>query len=108
MQNYPSDYNYWDENIRFREAGQVWIEAGENPETRRRLLVDLVDTLVAYGVTMQPNRATYEANRDIMRAHGLPSGIGTCRARRTTPRSSTIGRPWTSIGGTTCTTCGAT
>jgi hypothetical protein len=72
VQDYPSDYNYWDENIRFREAGQVWIEAGENPETRKRLLVDLVDTLVAYGVTMQPNRATYEANRDIMRAHGLP------------------------------------
>jgi hypothetical protein len=72
VQNYPSDYNYWDENIRFREAGQVWIEAGENPVTRQRLLGDLVDTLVAYGVTMQPNRATYEANRDIMRAHGLP------------------------------------
>jgi hypothetical protein len=72
VQNYPSDYNFWDENKRFREAGQVWIEAGENPETRKRLLVDLVDTLVAYGVTMQPNRATYEANRDIMRAHGLP------------------------------------
>jgi hypothetical protein len=72
VQNYPSDYNYWDENIRFREAGQVWIEAGENPVTRKRLLGDLVDTLVAYGVTMQPNRATYEANRDIMRAHGLP------------------------------------
>jgi hypothetical protein len=72
VQSYPSDYNYWDENIRFREAGQVWIEAGENPVTRQRLLGDLVDTLVAYGVTMQPNRATYEANRDIMRAQGLP------------------------------------
>jgi hypothetical protein len=72
VQDYPSDYNFWDENIRFREAGQVWIEAGENPVTRQRLLGDLVDTLVAYGVTMQPNRATYEANRDIMRAHGLP------------------------------------
>ena len=72
VMNYPVDYNYLDENKRFREAGQVWIEAGENPETRHRLLNDIADSLVHYGVTMQPNRATYEANRDIVRAHGLP------------------------------------
>ncbi len=72
VQNYPPDYNYWDENKRFREAAQVWIEAGENPETRHRLLHVVTDSLVYYGVTMQPNRATYEANRDIIRAHGLP------------------------------------
>ncbi|MBH50727.1 MAG: amidohydrolase family protein [Candidatus Neomarinimicrobiota bacterium] len=72
VMNYPVDYNYLDENIRFREAAQVWIEAGENPETRHRLLNDIADSLVHYGVTMQPNRATYEANRDIVRAHGLP------------------------------------
>ncbi|MDH5589838.1 MAG: amidohydrolase family protein [Gemmatimonadota bacterium] len=72
VQNYPVDYNFWDENHRFREAAQVWIEAGENPETRQRLLNDVVDSLVYYGVTMQPNRATYEANRDIIRAQGLP------------------------------------
>lgn len=72
VQNYPADYRYQDENIRFREAGRVWYEAGENPESRKRLLETLVDSLVYYGVTMQPNRATYEANRDIVRAWGLP------------------------------------
>ncbi|MEJ2203581.1 MAG: amidohydrolase family protein [Gemmatimonadota bacterium] len=72
VQNYPVDYNFWNENQRFREAAQVWIEAGENEDTRRRLLNTVVDSLVHYGVTMQPNRATYEANRDIVRAHGLP------------------------------------
>ena len=72
VMNYPVDYNFLDENKRFREAAQVWIEAGENPETRHRLLNDIADSLVYYGVTMQPNRATYEANRDIVRAHGLP------------------------------------
>ena len=72
VMNYPVDYNYLYENKRFREAAQVWIEAGENPETRHRLLNDIADSLVYYGVTMQPNRATYEANRDIVRAHGLP------------------------------------
>ena len=30
---------------------RVWVEVGENPETRHRLLNDVVDTLVAYGVT---------------------------------------------------------
>lgn len=72
VQNYPTDYNYFDENKRFREAGRVWLEVGENPESRERLLNEVVDGLVASGVTMQPNRATYEANRDIIRAHGLP------------------------------------
>jgi hypothetical protein len=71
-QDYPVDYNFNDENKRFREAARVWVEAGENPETRHRLLNDVVDSLVYYGVTMQPNRATYEANRDIVRAQGLP------------------------------------
>jgi len=72
VQDYPTDYNFLDENKRFREAARVWVEAGENPETRKRLLNDVVDGLVASGVTMQPNRATYEANRDIVRAQGLP------------------------------------
>ena len=72
VQSYPGDYNFNDENKRFREAARVWVEAGENPETRHRLLNDVVDSLVFYGVTMQPNRATYEANRDIIRAQGLP------------------------------------
>jgi hypothetical protein len=72
VMNYPVDYNMSNENIRFREAAQVWIEAGDNPETRHRLLNDIADSLVYYGVTMQPNRATYEANRDIVRAHSLP------------------------------------
>jgi hypothetical protein len=71
-QDYPVDYNFYDENKRFREAARVWLEAGENPVTRERLLNDVVDGLVASGVTMQPNRSTYEANRDIIRAQGLP------------------------------------
>lgn len=72
VQNYPRDYDYNDENIRFREAAKVWVEVGEDPEKRARLLGPVVDSLVAYGVAMQPNKATYEANRDIIRAQGLP------------------------------------
>ncbi|MDG2398339.1 MAG: amidohydrolase, partial [Candidatus Marinimicrobia bacterium] len=43
VMNYPVDYNMSNENIRFREAAQVWIEAGDNPETRHRLLNDIAD-----------------------------------------------------------------
>lgn len=72
VQDYPRDYEFYNENQRFREAAKVWLEAGQNPETRKRLLGEVVDRLVASGVVMQPNRATYEANRDIIRAMGLP------------------------------------
>jgi len=72
IQDYPDDYNFYDENKRFREAGRVWEEVGRNPEMKHRLLNDVVDELVATGVVMQPNRSTYEANRDVLRAQGLP------------------------------------
>lgn len=72
IQDYPADYSYQDENKRFREAARVWHEVGTNAEAKERLLTTVVDSLVHFGVVMQPNRATYEANRDIVRAHGLP------------------------------------
>jgi hypothetical protein len=72
IQDYPRDYDYNNENKRFREAAKVWVDVGKNPETRERLLNEVVDSLVSYGVIMQPNRATYEANRDVIRAQGLP------------------------------------
>ena len=72
VQNFPADYRYQDENIRFREAARVWHEVGTNPESRHFLLNTLVDSLVHFGVVMQPNRATYEANRNIMAAQGWP------------------------------------
>lgn len=72
VQDYPSDYNFWDENKRFREAARVWEEVGRNPEAKHRLLNDVAQRLADTGVVMQPNRSTYEANRDVIRAHGLP------------------------------------
>jgi len=70
--DYPRDYDYFNENERFREAAKVWEEVGRNPETRERLLNEVVDRLVASGVVMQPNRATYEANRNILAGMGWP------------------------------------
>ena len=67
VQDYPRDYNYNDENARFRHAGKVWTEAN-----KERLLTEVADSLVAYGATMLPTRVVYEANRDIIRAQSLP------------------------------------
>jgi hypothetical protein len=71
IQDYPREYSYDDESERFRHAGVVWTEADREP-TRTRLLTDVAKELAATGVTMLPTRVVYEANRDILRAQGLP------------------------------------
>lgn len=63
----PPDYNYNDEADRFRHAGSVWQEADEEA-----LLGDVVDRLVASGVSLIPTMSTYEVNRDFNRGVGLP------------------------------------
>lgn len=70
VQNFSRDYNFNDENERFRAAGEVWVEAGAT--ARARLLEDVAQQLVDCGVTMLPTRVVYEANRDIVRAQSLP------------------------------------
>ena len=70
VQDFPRDYNYNNENHRFRHAGTVWEEA--NRTSKERLLSEVADSLVAYGVTMLPTRVVYEANRDVVRAQSLP------------------------------------
>lgn len=67
VQDFGREYNYDNELDRFRYAGKVWVDAN-----RQRLLSEVADSLVAYGVTMLPTRVVYEANRDIERAQSLP------------------------------------
>jgi hypothetical protein len=66
-QDFTRNYNFGDENDRFREAGRVWTYTN-----RQRLLTEVADSLVACGVTMLPTRVVYEANRDFLRAMSLP------------------------------------
>lgn len=66
-QDFPRNYEYGNENDRFREAGRVWTYAN-----RERLLGAVVDSLLKCGVTMLPTRVVYEANRDVIRATSLP------------------------------------
>ena len=67
VQNFPREYNYNNENERFRHAGKVWVDTD-----KELLLSQVADSLVAYGATMLPTRVVYEANRDIIRAQSLP------------------------------------
>lgn len=66
-QDFPRNYNFGNENDRFREAGKVWTYTN-----KERLLTEVADSLVKCGVTMLPTRVVYEANRDMIRATSLP------------------------------------
>ena len=66
-QDFPPDFNYSNEAHRFREAGQVWLDAPDEV-----LFGEVVDRLVASGVTLVPDLSAYEVNRDVNRAMGLP------------------------------------
>lgn len=64
IQDYPADYNYQDEQDRFRYAGHMWQQAA-SPGSERWNTV--LDSLLALDFTMVPTFGIYEANRDLMR-----------------------------------------
>ena len=65
-QNFPSWYNYSNENDRFRYAGRLWREA--DPAKLKKVLARMVEQ----GVSWCPTFVIYEANRDLMRAMNQP------------------------------------
>jgi imidazolonepropionase-like amidohydrolase len=67
-QNFPTDYNYWNELDRFRYAGLLWSEADKNPEK----LSGVIDLLIKNGTNWDPTMTVYEDNRDWWRRAGLP------------------------------------
>lgn len=64
VQDYPSDYNYQDEEDRFAYAGRMWQQAA-GPDSER--WTSVLDSLRALDFTMVPTFGIYEANRDLMR-----------------------------------------
>jgi imidazolonepropionase-like amidohydrolase len=62
-QNFPADYNYWNELDRFRWAGHLWTEANQHPER----LSAVMDTLLKYNTNWDPTMSVYEDNRDLAR-----------------------------------------
>lgn len=67
-QNFPTDYNYLDELVRFRLAGHLWKEAVEYPDA----LSDVIDGMIANGTAWVPTFSIYEANLDFVRVVTLP------------------------------------
>ncbi|MEW5918505.1 MAG: amidohydrolase family protein [Gemmatimonadota bacterium] len=67
-QNFPTDYNYWDELDRFRYAGLLWSEADKNPEALSKVL----DAMIKNGTNWNPTMIVYEDNRDVWRDVTLP------------------------------------
>ena len=67
-QNFPTDYNYWNELDRFRYAGMLWSEADKQPER----LSAVIDLMIKNGTNWDPTMTVYEDNRDYWRSVGLP------------------------------------
>jgi Amidohydrolase family len=66
-QRFPSDYNYWDEDDRFRWAGHLWKEAEQRPEE----ILKVLDLMIRNGTVWDPTMVIYEANRDLARIQGM-------------------------------------
>lgn len=64
IQDYPSDYNYANEQHRFGEAGRLWLQAAP-PGSEKWNAVR--DELIALDFTIDPTLTIYEASRDLMR-----------------------------------------
>ena len=65
IQDYPADYNYSDEQWRFGEAGNLWLQAA-SPGTDKWNAT--IRELCQLDFTLVPTFTIYEANRDVMRA----------------------------------------
>jgi hypothetical protein len=66
-QNFPADFTYANELLRFRYAGRVWREA--DPEK----LDAVLQSMAQMGVGWNPTFAIYEAARDLQRALTQPA-----------------------------------
>jgi len=63
VQDYPADYNYYDESDRFGEAGRLWAQAAP-PGSERWNAVR--DELIDLDFTIDPTFNIYQASRDLM------------------------------------------
>ncbi|HUO83547.1 MAG TPA: amidohydrolase [Thermoanaerobaculia bacterium] len=65
VQHYPFDYNYNNEQDRFREAGRLWKQAAAPGSEKWNAVMD---ELLALDFVIDPTFNIYDANRDLMRA----------------------------------------
>jgi hypothetical protein len=64
IQNYPTSYNYNDEQHRFEEAGRLWKQAAPKGSEKWN---NVRDELIALDFTINPTMTIYQASRDLMR-----------------------------------------
>lgn len=65
IQNYPYDYDYSNEQMRFGEAGRLWLQAAAPGSKTWNATIN---ELISLDFTIDPTFTIYEANRDVMRA----------------------------------------
>ena len=65
VQHYPLDYNYKNEQDRFKEAGRLWKQAAKKGSKRWN---EVMDELLELDFTIDPTFTIYEASRDLQRA----------------------------------------
>lgn len=65
LQDYPLDYNYQNEQHRFKEAGRLWQQAAVPYSDKWN---EVMNRLLALDFTLDPTFNIYEASRDLMRA----------------------------------------
>ncbi len=63
VQDYPSDYNYADEQDRFGQAGRLWAQAAAPGSSRWNAVRD---ELIERKFNLDPTFTIYEASRDLM------------------------------------------
>lgn len=68
VQQYPSDYNYYDEQDRFEEAGKLWKQAAK-PFSEKWNAV--MNEMLSLDFTIDPTFNIYDASRDLHRARRL-------------------------------------
>lgn len=64
IQDYPTDYNYNNEQHRFAEAGRLWKQAAPKGSEKWNAVRD---ELIALDFTIDPTLTIYQASRDLMR-----------------------------------------
>ncbi|GAA4989609.1 amidohydrolase family protein [Actinopolymorpha pittospori] len=69
VQRYPLDYNYEDEQERFYQSGQVWLQAAEPGSARWN---DVIDEMISLNATLCPTFEVYASNRDAQKVMTLP------------------------------------
>lgn len=64
IQDYPANYNYYNEQIRFGEVAEIWDDIEVRDEDWNQYLQQQIDN----GVTFNPTFGIYAASRDLMAA----------------------------------------